>query len=276
MLVFNSTGVPRRKKYLDESPGRGLTNVWSDIAVLSSHHRERTDYPTQKPLKLYERLIRASSDVGDLVLDPFCGCATTPVAAERLRRHWVGIDLWDGAWQMVVDRMARDYIVVDGCESSRSATVSGPLPFDQMHHLTTPFIRTDLGDSTPGFSTPFRLQARRERFPHPRTHFSDLVQDLGPICQGCGADYARDSRILQVDHRDPKAAGGSDAYVNLTLLCPPCNQIKSDQLTLVGLQDYNKRNGFWKEESAHLIKSGKPARRQPRPRNTQPSIKFGG
>ncbi len=56
---------------------------------------QRTGYPTQKPLALYERIIEASSNEGDIVLDPFCGCATTPIAAERLKRQWVGMDIWD-------------------------------------------------------------------------------------------------------------------------------------------------------------------------------------
>ena len=67
--------------------------------------RERTGYPTQKPTSLYERMIKASSQPGDMVLDPFCGCATTPVAAERLDRQWVGIDLWDGAVNIVRQRI---------------------------------------------------------------------------------------------------------------------------------------------------------------------------
>lgn len=62
---------------------------------------ERTGYPTQRPLAQYERIIKASSNPGDLVLGPFCGCATTPVAAERLGRQWVGMDIWDGAFDIV-------------------------------------------------------------------------------------------------------------------------------------------------------------------------------
>ncbi len=72
---------------------------------LNTMDKERTGYPTQKPLALYERIIKASSNEGDMVLDPFCGCATTPVAAERLGRQWVGIDIWDGAYAVVVQRL---------------------------------------------------------------------------------------------------------------------------------------------------------------------------
>ncbi len=65
---------------------------------------ERSGYPTQKSLALYERTIKASSNPGDIVLDPFCGCATTPIAAERLGRQWVGMDIWDGALEIVRKR----------------------------------------------------------------------------------------------------------------------------------------------------------------------------
>ena len=87
--------------------GNPLDTIWEDIPPLSSNARERTGYPTQKPLKLYERIIAASSNPGDWVLDPFCGCATTPVAAEMLGRQWVGIDIWDKAYQTVLERLGK-------------------------------------------------------------------------------------------------------------------------------------------------------------------------
>ena len=81
-----------------------MRDIW-DISYIGSTDDERTGYPTQKPLALYERIIKASSNPGDMVLDPFCGCATTPIAAERLGRQWVGMDIWDGAHQIVLDRL---------------------------------------------------------------------------------------------------------------------------------------------------------------------------
>lgn len=86
-------GQLRLKMYLDESPGVKLQNLWDDIPPVNSQAGERLDYPTQKPEALLERIISTSSNEGDLVLDPFCGCGTTLVAAERLRRHWIGIDI---------------------------------------------------------------------------------------------------------------------------------------------------------------------------------------
>jgi DNA modification methylase len=87
-----SGGTPAYKRYLDEMPGVPLQDLWTDIRAISSQAVERMGYPTQK-LPLLERIIESSSNPGDVVLDPFCGCGTTIVAAETLGRHWVGIDI---------------------------------------------------------------------------------------------------------------------------------------------------------------------------------------
>ena len=113
-LHFTKTGGIRRKRYMDEMEGRPVQQLWADIDPINSQAAERTGYPTQKPLALYERIILASSNSGDLVLDPFCGCATTPIAAERLGRQWVGMDIWDGAYKMVLDRLAEEGLAVRG------------------------------------------------------------------------------------------------------------------------------------------------------------------
>ena len=84
---------PRLKRYLDEMPGTLVSNVWTDINPINSQAAERLGYPTQKPLALLERIISASSNPGDVVLDPFCGCGTTIAAAQKLGRRWIGIDI---------------------------------------------------------------------------------------------------------------------------------------------------------------------------------------
>jgi len=85
--------VPQLKRYLDEQHGRPLTDVWTDIDPLNSQAQERLGYPTQKPLALLERIIEMSSNPGDTVLDPFCGCGTAIAAAQKLDRRWIGIDI---------------------------------------------------------------------------------------------------------------------------------------------------------------------------------------
>jgi site-specific DNA-methyltransferase (adenine-specific) len=85
--------VPRYKRYLDEMPGVPLQDVWDDILPLGAQAAERLGYPTQKPLALLERIISASSNSGDMILDPFCGCGTAIAAAQKLGRKWIGIDI---------------------------------------------------------------------------------------------------------------------------------------------------------------------------------------
>lgn len=85
--------VPRFKRYLDEQEGNALSNVWTDIPPVQPNAKERTGYPTQKPLALLERIIQMSSNPGDVVLDPFSGCGTAVTAAHKLGRRWVGIDI---------------------------------------------------------------------------------------------------------------------------------------------------------------------------------------
>ena len=100
--------VPRYKRYLDEQKGKRLNNIWVDIPNLTARNKERIGYPTQKPLALLERIIGASSNPGDMVLDPFCGCATTCVAAERLQRQWMGIDLSPKSYELAKSRLAQN------------------------------------------------------------------------------------------------------------------------------------------------------------------------
>jgi DNA modification methylase len=98
---------PRYKRYLDELQGLAVADVWTDIEVLNAKAAERLGFSTQKPLALLERIISASSNPGDLVLDPFCGCGTTVDAAQKLDRHWIGIDVSTLAID-IIDRRLRD------------------------------------------------------------------------------------------------------------------------------------------------------------------------
>ena len=119
-LYYSRTGYPRRKLYLDESRGVPIQDVWADIYSLSGSNAERLGYPTQKPQALLERIIEASSNEGDVVLDPFCGCGTAVAAAEKLERSWIGIDVTHLAVALMKSRLktafdlnpGKDYEVV--------------------------------------------------------------------------------------------------------------------------------------------------------------------
>jgi len=100
-------GVPRYKRYLDEMKGLLLQDIWMDIPPVQAHAKERLGYPTQKPTKLLERILKASSNPMDIVLDPFCGCGTTLVAAHKLGRRWIGIDVSPTACKLMVKRMRK-------------------------------------------------------------------------------------------------------------------------------------------------------------------------
>jgi DNA modification methylase len=100
-------GVPEYKRYLDEMPGMTLQDVWIDIEPINARATERLGYPTQKPESLLERILTASSNPGDIVLDPFCGCGTTLAVAHRLRRQWIGIDISPTAVNLMKRRMSK-------------------------------------------------------------------------------------------------------------------------------------------------------------------------
>ena len=97
--------VPAYKRYLDEMPGVPLQDLWTDIGPIASQAKERLGYPTQKPQALLERIISASSNEGDVVLDPFCGCGTSVAAAEDLKRRWIGIDITHLAVALMKSRL---------------------------------------------------------------------------------------------------------------------------------------------------------------------------
>ena len=120
-IVHTKSGMPRYKRYLDEMPGVPITDVWVDIPPINSQAQERLGYPTQKPLALLERIIRASSNEGDTVLDPFCGCGTTIDAAQRLGRPWIGIDITYLAVNLIKTRLRDAY----GPEVERTYQVTG-------------------------------------------------------------------------------------------------------------------------------------------------------
>jgi len=105
--------VPRYRRYLDEMRGIAIGDVWTDISAINSQAQERLGYPTQKPVALLERIISASSDPGQVILDPFCGCGTTIEAANKLGREWIGIDVTHYAITLIEKRLARSGVAQD-------------------------------------------------------------------------------------------------------------------------------------------------------------------
>lgn len=196
-------------------PGKALADVWP-IPMLNGQAKERTGYPTQKPLALLDRIIKASSKPGDAVLDPFCGCATALVAAEKLGRQWVGIDLSPLAVRLVQQRLQKD--------AQLDAGLKGQQPMlGKVTALKRPLKRTDLGD-----------------LPDYRTHKHTLYGKQEGVCAGCETHFP--FRNFTIDHKTPQAKGGSDHLDNLQLLCGACNSAKG-QGTQAELKAKLKRQG---------------------------------
>ena len=121
----NDDGRLRLKLYLDERPGKPMQTLWDDIPPINSQAQERLGYPTQKPIALLERIIAASSNPGDLVLDPFCGCGTAVDAAQKLGRRWIGIDVTHLAIGLIENGFVRAMAMPS---SSRRSACRGILP----------------------------------------------------------------------------------------------------------------------------------------------------
>ena len=236
--------TPDGKIYRKQRPdGMIPNNIWTDISQAAGN--ERTGSPDQKPLDLYERIIKAGSSEGDLVLDPFCGCATTIIAARNLNRRWVGIDRRLDARYHVVCRMAG----IPAKERKRLEKLPDLVDWldKQMgkyeaHYTKEPPTRTDNGEpAAPTLDQVFPV-AEEYTLTHQEMH-KILVDQFGLKCWGCRFE-APDGRYLELDHIDPRSSGGSNQLDNRSLLCRPCNQKKSNRLTLAGLWTENRREGY--------------------------------
>ncbi len=198
--------VPRYKRYLDESSGVPIGDDWGDIPPVQGRAKERTGYLTQKPIALVERIIKASTDPDDVILDPFAGCATACVAAQKHERHWVGIDIEPLAVELCRQRL-RDELQL----------------FDETQELTEAPKRTDAHqlDLLP------RGQALRLELWRRLQAEQQKPESQNAACPGCGR--SPDLDYFEVDHIVPRGQGGEHTRDNLQLLCGPCNRSKGNR-----------------------------------------------
>ena len=176
--------------------GKHPDDVLDYIQPIAPSAKERVGYPTQKPLPLLENLIKSSSNPGDIVLDPFCGCATTCVAADRLERRWVGIDISPKAIELVNMRLQQAMgslfhsgYVTTRTDVPRRTDIEAPIPYRQNKHV--------------------------------------LFGQQEGLCNGCKIMFP--FRNFTVDHVVPQSRGGTDHLDNLQLLCGACNSLKGDR-----------------------------------------------
>ena len=250
-----------RDEYLKK--GKVPETWWAEFSPVGRIVRENTGYRTQKPLALYRRIIRASSNPGDTVLDLFAGCATTVVAAELEGRNWLACDMAYRASTMMMRRFYQNGHRLRGMDVDvvRGALGEHQIQFEHPDgQIIGPpdlarFLRQteDPDDGVPTLRTSIRAPISTSwtgRIPKDRAK-EMLLAEFGPVCWGCGLDATRpngsvDTGLLEVDHiraRNAKeGARGDDELYNLALLHATCNRRKGNRLTLEELRLENERD----------------------------------
>ena len=201
--AINDGKIPADLRPVEFKGGNPAEKDWWDIKILGGPgNKERTGYPTQKPIALLERIIKASSKENDVVFDPFCGCATTMVAADRLQRQWVGIDISSKAIELVYERIRQDQ---GGIGNQRGM-------FENI------IARKDI---------PQRTDIEVLRLYNSLDNKKHLYGQQAGNCNGCQTHF--EVQHLEVDHIIAKSQGGTDHIENLQLLCGHCNKVKGNR-----------------------------------------------
>ena len=273
LLVHSEGYLPELKTYWAATKGNAAAELITDVPMASS--RERTGYATQKPLELYRRIIKASSNEGDVVLDIFAGCATTSVAAEGLGRQWIACDWAYRSWTMLKRRFyLNGYALSDMTDATPAVFGQHQPQLQQAASHTLGPNELPQRDDTDSMSFHELQQGRRGRRSTQTATWSGripkeeakalLIRQFGPICWGCGYSPRRpngsiDETLLEIDHiraRRPTAGiQGNDELYNLALLHRTCNGIKrNSMMTLEDLRTHNELHGLlWVERRSDLV-----------------------
>ena len=261
-----------------EDDGRMPDDVWSYLedkrfAQLNSMATERVGYSTQKPLFLYDRIIQASSNTGDVVLDLFAGCSTTALAAEKADRQWIACDMAYRATTMNYRRFYKEagiLLSTANLDVVRDAVGPHQLKADNGEELTTkykhgtlvgpndlahyPRQTVDTHDDPALKTTPKRAPISTSwtgTIPKPLAK-QLLIAEFGPICWGCNFNATRPNGSvnmsqLEVDHQHARKSAdgvkGDDELYNLAILCAYCNKVKGNRLTLAETREKNAHDG---------------------------------
>ena len=248
MLHYTRNGGARSKAYLDESKGVALGALWTDINPLNSQAKERTGYTTQKPVELAKRIIAASTNKDDVVLDCFAGCAYAAVAAEMLGRRWVACDVNPRAWTMFKRQFNKPGLVLLKCNDETSGQqVIGTEPMVTVHGPEELPVKTSPNSETqpPTFNAPDRKFKVPTSIIPEREMLEALLRlsDYKAWCCGFAnrkpdGSILRTTRNFHLDHIDPKSKEGSNQIINRAPLCPHHNIRKGNKR--IHLEEYRE------------------------------------
>ncbi|MDE2969737.1 MAG: DNA methyltransferase [Chloroflexota bacterium] len=224
---------PGLKRYAAADRGIPQQNIFLTPRGFTNYNKKETSYPTEKPVPLLERIIAVSSHEGDIVLDPFCGCATTAVAAENLKRRWIGMDIAVEAYRQVVNRMRGKF---------------PDMASDEGDSVLVELRRIYRVDKLPGqLDDDAPLVVEQEEQKPARLNLSDEQRDYlcglqNSYCLGCGKQL--DLELLEEDHVVPRIQSGPEEIVNIQLLCGYCNRVKGHRRKIWDVWEINEKRGI--------------------------------
>ena len=246
-----------------------VPETWWVMPIAPRFKSQYTGYATQKPLALYQRIILASSNPGDVVLDLFAGCATTAVAAEKEGRRWLACDWAYRSWTMIKRRFYQNgYALSDMTDATPNAYLEAGMKGYQgtLQHARSTTIgpnelpERDYVEHDEIYDIP-NLELRRRRTLQPWQKLKNpeirrILEEAQAlrgdpraiVCPGCGRIL--EPEFMQLDHMQPKKDGGEDFLNNRILLCGPCNRRKKERLTYSGLIAENRAEGWTVDREA--------------------------
>ena len=263
--IYTTRNGNIRIKYFLESDNRFVYepklcgSVWNIPDMMHAPKKERTGYGTQKPLALYRRIIEAASNKDDVVLDPFCGCATTLIAAEITGRQWIGIDLWEDVYETVEGRLVN--LKEADLEGSDGLVKEEGLPIFDTSKITRITNPSQIENPYTGESSaPYQESIIRHTYkkaPWEKLSDKQMVAYLSEaqanektgwvVCAGCGREM--EVEFMELDHIHPKSDNEIHNISNRILICKPCNGRKSNKWAFKGLWDENKKADWMHDET---------------------------